>query len=377
MSSNRKIIFWSSVDASAVLGPIVRELESEGLDAKQNFIISADSYRKSSSAVSRFILRLRMYIEYPLRLSIDCLFGSGSRVVVVTTNTFFAPLIAIVFAKKGQEIVHLIWDLYPDVLVDGDEERLKNPLMVFLSKVVGLILKRSSANVFLGKRLFSYAQSRYLEISKPYIIPVGGDNELFLDSKPLLMLENSPVDILYCGNLGSMHDIDALLEALDSESFSNSNFNLTFNASGANYAGLKERLREKKSYPFANIRLDSPLSDPAWRERMREAQVALITLKQNAEKLAMPSKVYSALAAGQAILAVCSPDSDLAVLIEENDCGWVADPRKPEQLQSAMLEITTNSELLVRKRRNALRAGRGKYSSRIVAKEWMNLFGKL
>ena len=37
----------------------------------------------------------------------------------------------------------------------------------------------------------------------------------------------------------------------------------------------------------------------------------------------MPSKNYSALVPGQAVLAACADDSDLEDLIREHECGWV------------------------------------------------------
>ena len=76
----------------------------------------------------------------------------------------------------------------------------------------------------------------------------------------------------------------------------------------------------------------------------------------------------------RAILAVCTYDSDLATLIDENDCGWIIEPGEPDQLRDAILEITTNAGLLSIKRQNALKAGREKYSAQVIAEEWVRLF---
>ena len=298
-----KVVFWSSVDASAVLGALVKEISDQGVDAEHRSVISVESYRNSKSILGRVILRFRMYIEYPIRLLLESILDRGPKIYIVTTNTFFAPLIAIAFSKSNQKVIHLVWDLYPDVLVGGDVGRLNNPLMALLSKLVGLILSRAAANVFLGERLLSYAQSRFPVISNAHIIPVGGDDGLFMESQFSTIEANKPVDILYCGNLGAMHDIDTLLGALDSEIMLQAKFTLSFNASGSNYAALRGELKKKKNYPFVNISLEAPLVNAAWRDRMLEAQVALITLKPNAEKFVMPSKFYSALVSGQGYLS--------------------------------------------------------------------------
>lgn len=369
-----KVVFWSSVDASLVLGALVKEINDQGVIAEHRFVISAESSRNRKSTLGRAILRIRMYIEYPIRLILECIFHRRPRIYVVTTNTFFAPLIAIAFSKSNQKVIHLVWDLYPDLLVDGDMDRLNNPVISVLSKLVRLIFSRAAANVFLGERLLCYAQSRFPVISNAHVIPVGGDDGLFMESQFSTIAANKPVDILYCGNLGAMHDIDTLLGALDSEIMLQAKFKLSFNASGLNYAALRGELKKKKNYPFVNISLEAPLANAAWRDRMLEAQVALITLKPNAEKFVMPSKLYSALVSGQAILAVCTYDSDLAILIDENDCGWIVEPGEPDQLRDAILEITKNPGLLSIKRQNALKAGREKYSAQVIAGEWVRLF---
>ena len=369
-----KVVFWSSVDASVVLGALVKEISDQGVIAEHKFVIPAESYRNSKSILGRVILRFRMYIEYPIRLMLESILDTGPKIYIVTTNTFFAPLIAIAFSKSNQKVIHLVWDLYPDLLVGGDVGRLNNPLIALLSKLVGLIFSRAAANVFLGERLLSYAQSRFPVISNAHVIPVGGDDGLFMEAQFSIIEANKPIDILYCGNLGAMHDIDTLLGALDSEVMSQGKFKISFNASGPNYPAFSDALKNKVNYPFVNISLEAPLANAAWRDRMLEAQVALITLKPNAEKFVMPSKLYSALVSGQAVLAVCTYDSDLARLIDENDCGWVVEPGHPDQLWDAISEITKNAGLLGIKRQNALKAGREKYSAQVIAEEWVRLF---
>lgn len=369
-----KVVFWSSVDASAVLSALIKEISDHGLIAEHKFIISAESYRNSNSTLCRVILRFRMYIEYPIRLMLESILDRRPRIYIVTTNTFFAPLIAIAFSNSNQKVINLVWDLYPDLLVGGNAARLKSPFMALLSKLVGMIFSRASANVFLGERLLSYARSRFPMISNAHVIPVGGDDGLFVGDQFRIIEDNKPIDILYCGNLGAMHDVDTLLGTLDSEVLLNGNFKISFNASGPNYSFLRDALKNEINYPFKNICLGEPLTNVAWRARMFEAQVALITLKPNAERFIMPSKLYSALVFGQAILAVCTYDSDLATLICENDCGWVVEPGHSDQLQDALLEITTNAGLLNIKRQNALKAGRDKYSAQVIAKEWVRLY---
>ena len=90
---------------------------------------------------------------------------------------------------------------------------------------------------------------------------------------------------------------------------------------------------------------------------MLRAQVALVTIAPGAERVVMPSKTYSALVAGQAILAICRRESDLADLVRQHDCGWVVEPGNPEQLAQT-IRLASRSEDPSRAERAAVIARR-------------------
>lgn len=110
---------------------------------------------------------------------------------------------------------------------------------------------------------------------------------------------------------------------------------------------------------------------------MKSAEVALVTIVPDGDRVVMPSKTYSAMAAGQAVLAIAPKNSDLAKLIAKHDCGWVVPPGDPEGFAAAVKEITENREELQGKRQNALDAAREYYDVRNLAGEWKELFGEL
>ena len=355
-------------------------ISNQGVIVEHKSIISAESYRSSTSPLDRILLRVRMYIEYPFRLMLASIFDRGPRIYVVTTNTFFAPLIALLFSRQNQKVVHLVWDLYPDVLVNNDAEVDSNFLLLLVSKLVSVIFNRSAANVFLGVRLRAHAESRFPMVSNPHVIPVGADASLFLEKQFTVSDSNEPVDILYCGNMGAMHDTDTIISAIDIISNQvdlKASFNLTFHASGPNYPKFKDDISARSGHVTDNIYLNSGLSNLAWQNRMLKAQVALVTMKPGSEKLVMPSKVYSALVAGQAILAICPSDSDLARLIIENNCGWVVEPGSHAQWLAAIQEITTNRSLLFSRQKNSYLIGHSKFSAEAVSIEWLKLFVSL
>ena len=110
---------------------------------------------------------------------------------------------------------------------------------------------------------------------------------------------------------------------------------------------------------------------------MKQAQIALVTMVPGSEKVVMPSKTYSALCAGQAILAIAPEASDLVDLIKEHDCGWWVEPGDVDGLCAILRELPNQPEEVLRKRQNAYHAGHTYYSQEVLAKQWIALFEEL
>ena len=83
---------------------------------------------------------------------------------------------------------------------------------------------------------------------------------------------------------------------------------------------------------------------------MQSSQIALVTMSEGSQEVVMPSKTYSAMMAGQAILAVAPEDSDLVDLIKASDCGWWVSPGDVNGFQECLVEIQSNQNLLLEKR---------------------------
>jgi hypothetical protein len=384
----------------------------EKIDTVQRFLISEASYRGARSTPARLWLRLQQYAVYPLYLCGSLLFGKKADVVVVCTNTFYAPWLASFFHKR---VVHLVYDLFPEAMappIDGAqglrEESCKareSLLHRMIRKIVASTLKRAEVNVFLGERLQAYVESVYGKVENGVVIPVGasafgaeaacpscrsstargsqmsedgrrtsevGGEEVSDLRSPISDLL-SPVTILYCGNLGRMHDVKTLetfwggwsadnpvpaensedeiglgsdsaragvpalrflfhcngpkkqelidmVAALGLDKSPTSDLRSPL-AAGASFGQATSDLR-----PPISISIQGSLGSEEWREVMLSSQVALVTMVPGAENVVMPSKTYSAMMAGQAILAIAPEASDLVDTIKAADCGWWVKP---------------------------------------------------
>lgn len=380
--SKVSVTFWSSVEYGAFVKGLLRELGKKGIPARQGFFLSQQSYRAPRGRFGRIGLRVQMYGLYPLKLILRQLFDRRSGVDVVCTNTFYAPLICALFRPRKRPVVHLVYDLFPDALYIGHGKKPKR-IHRCVDKLVRMTFDRCSANVFLGEQLLIHAEKRFGQIPHAHVIPVGADASVFGAKSPPLR-SGDPVRFLYCGNMGFLHDAETLAEGIRRSleagpTEPKASFRIC--ASGARISKFRANMERFSSNPNRtpsppdniSLRIEGSLGDADWVAAMAEADIALVAMVPDAGKVVMPSKTYSAMSAGQAILAIAPEDSDLTDLIREHDCGWRVDPGDAEGFAAAVQAICNDRDGVTQKRENALRAARKKYDVAVIAEQWVEV----
>lgn len=374
------LIFYTSVSGAAYLNDLIGEWQSLGHRVSVCSSLSQTQYRGAKSTPQRVLLRLRMYLWFPLTAAWTMLRNQNA-IHICTTNPFFIPFLASWFCwGKSSRTVHLLYDLYPEALILAGKLS-KNGLISRCFRIVTRrSLRKCDVSVFLGSELQRYVEISYGKAKEARVIPVGADRNLAPNQISPITTEET-LTILYCGNFGQMHDTATLVKALpiliaenESDS-SNSSFHFRFNASGSSYDQLQANFSKADS-PI--LTFGSPISDHAeWIQVMHRCRIGLITLSPGAEEIVMPSKTYSALMAGQAILAIAPQNSDLASLIQEFDCGWIITPGDADALVKLLRSLSTSPETVFRKQQNALAAGKAFFATDKVADQWETLFKEL
>lgn len=368
---SRPVEVYNSVGGAAFFRRLLEEWSQAGLQVSLFQALSEEEYRRPAGAAGNLARRWRMYGGYAGQCWRGVRRGRAGRPLrVVTTNPFFAPALVARAAGGRGDTINLLYDLYPEALVQAGAVQPDSRLAQICAQVTRYALRECAVTVFLGERLRRHAEAAHGGARRAVVIPVGADGGPFRDFPPELLEAHERPRILYAGQMGRMHETDTL-RALWQEP-ARARVEWHFHASGAEYRRLRAEAGTREEVLWGEALADAP-----WQAAMRRAQVALVTIARGAERVVMPSKTYSALVAGQAILAICPRDSDLADLVVQHDCGWVVEPGDTAGLKAAVDSVAEDPTGLWAKRCRAYVAGHRHYDMKPVAGLWMRLFDEL
>ena len=359
-----EIAFWDR---------LVHELESLGYQVFVWTEITERAYRGRRGWLGGLWIRCRVWCVFPLRVLGRCMLRPSCwrAVLLIPTTPFYLPAAAAtLLSPTGIRVIHLLYDLYPDQLILAGKVRRGSLIALMLSWSTRLAIRFCTATVFLGGHLRKAAESQYGNARRGVIIEVGGDGQL-LAGEPVI--SSGGVQLLYSGNFGYAHDYETLLGVIARPL--PRGIELVFHASGAGYEALKRELLHRGKNP--QVKLAGPLETADWARVMAAAQVALVTMRPGSENILFPSKTYSAMLAGQAILAVCPRTSDLAATIEAAGAGWVIEPDDSAGLWVLLKRLAEDPELVQQARVRSQTYAREHFDMAVIAKKWERLLNDL
>ena len=331
---------------------------------------SDDYYRSSKSRFGQLWIKFLIYIIYPAKCFLLLLFEKHKfDGFIVVSSPFYLPFLCILFTRKP--VISLNNDIYPEALIIGKIISRGSFWEKFLKKLCRWSNKNSSAVVYICKGHRDLAEREIGHASRTFVIPVGAIGSEF-DKEPTI--ENScPVRFLYCGTLGIMHDFLTLFRFLCEHKLPNG-CKIEFRTSGSGKNKFEKHVKKGLSSLLQNgtIVLGNALNYAEWINAMKTSHIGMVFQLSGAGKVVFPSKIFSILVSGQAVLAIADKNSELGRLVTDNDCGWVVSPGDIDSLKSAFAD-SLNPEILHKKRLNAYKLGQSRFDIKHLAKKWSRI----
>lgn len=257
---------------------------------------------------------------------------------------------------RWQKYHLVVWDLYPDVLVNLGVLNKSNILIKCWRKLNEWAFRNAGSIFTLGKgmeiaiRNYSAVNPLIIPnwVETSFIVPLGKDKNPFVREHEL----NEKLVVLYSGNLGLTHDVEAIVYAAKELVFDTS-IKFVIIGEGPKLPKIKEFVNANK---LTNV-LILPYQDKSVLPySLTSADISVVTLSKGAESVSVPSKTYYSMAAGASIFAIASNDSELGSIIKSHNCGFVFDEYTPADLTNAILKLKENKELLDNFKSNARKA---------------------
>jgi glycosyltransferase involved in cell wall biosynthesis len=269
-------------------------------------------------------------ILYCLRISLRLLrYSRRGDLILYTTEPPYLPLLGCLLHRLTRTpYVVLLYDLYPDVLVELGVLPANHWLVRLWRQYNGWMFASAQELIVLSEPMSERVRRWVPQAAeKIRVIYSWADPERI---HPRPKVDNWFVQkhqlqqcftVLYSGNQGRCHDLVTVLAAAlllrrDPQ------VQFLFVGSGPQNGRLRQLVRD---WGLANCRFlpyqdleDLPYS-------LASADLALVSLSIEAEGLVAPSKLYGHLAAGTPIAAITPSNSYLRQLVETHHCGrWFA-----------------------------------------------------
>lgn len=268
-------------------------------------------------------------------------------VYLYTTNPPFLGIIgAMVSMIRRHRYVKLLHDAYPEMAVWVGTIRKNGLIDRVWHWANAMIYRRAEQTIVLCEAAKKLVVERYrLDPKRVHVIHNWADaHELVAKPKheSTFAAEHGliePFTVMYSGNLGLYYDFDTLLGA--AERLKNENFRLVLIGSGGRKPWIAEQIKARK--------LTNTLLLPYQPfERLPDSLIAcdasLVTIANGIEGISFPSKLYSSLAVGRAVLALSEEESELRHIVEKYNVGRWGKVGDPDQLAATIRALIHDRE---------------------------------
>jgi glycosyltransferase involved in cell wall biosynthesis len=272
-------------------------------------------------------IRLAGYLRYLLGAAL--LGGRAARkesfsAVMTFHNPPFIGLIGASLARRqGVPFIYLPQDIHPDILIETGWLRLPACATRIWDRLGRLMLRRASRVIVVGEGMRQALVSEKgvsperIDVIPPFplsdVEPQARDESVrrrFLEG-------GEGVLISHFGNMGVMHPLDPLFEG--AEQLRDEPVHLVLSGGGVRRRHWESEARRRGLTNVTFI----PFQDRVEYERLLAASdLGVVALRPGLERLAVPSRSFTLLAAGIPLLTVMAPRADVAELAVSTGCGW-------------------------------------------------------
>jgi len=267
-------------------------------------------------------------------------------VVLVISPPITLGLTGILLARlRRAAFVYDVRELWPDVPVQMGMIR-NGALIRILHALEKFVYRRATAISTIARSFEEKLKERGVPASKIYFNPNFVDVENFHPGEKTnpFSLEHNLAEaftVMYAGNIGLTQGLEILVEV--ARAFQDdAGVRFVVVGEGVARGRLEKAVEASKLKNFLLLPYQ-----PA--ERVQDlyatADVNVVPMRKGFSYTTVPSKVYTAMAAGRAVLLAGEPDCEAALLLRESDAGISVSPESVSEMVEAIRRIRSDRAL--------------------------------
>lgn len=298
--------------------------------------------------------------------------------IIIGTNPPFVYLLMpfIKLFKRKTKILMWGFDLYPEAIIVS-----KGKSFSFSGKVLKSIAKfcyrKLDVIVDIGPCMRDIYR-QYDHSAKEETLPPWSFVEPTEMLQPHIetrkkLFKNATLTLLYTGTIGNAHEFDNFLQLARELKKRNASVGFCFAGFGNRFEDLKSQVDENDT----NISFGGFVeTDQELEERLSSADIMLISLKKEWTGISVPSKYFSAIAIGKAVLFSGSQNSALSVWTRDYDLGFQVQKETIDEVVNVLCEIANNPEMISTIKENSFKTYRDNFSKKVICDKWSLLLEK-
>lgn len=248
----------------------------------------------------------------------------------VFTNPPFMPLlVGALHTLRGYRFGLMEWDIYPQIADMMGMIGHRNPIYRLWYRWHRWVLQRAEIIITISQAMADTLQAMVPDTQLPievvptwidtdWIQPIAQDNNPFALEHQL----DSRLIVLYSGNMGATHAIETIVDVAECLR-EDERILFVLIGDGTKRESVVEAISGNRT---PNVRLLRWQPHDMLPYALASADIGVVTLSPGYEHLSMPSKTYSVMAAGNAVLSISPRTSDLAAITERYACGANFEP---------------------------------------------------
>jgi colanic acid biosynthesis glycosyl transferase WcaI len=281
------------------------------------------------SATERLRADLRFFVRGVKALACR----SRNRHVVSFCPSIFTVLLGGIVAGRNHRHIAVVHDIQSG-LAEGLGFRGARQFARLLRGIEASALNRADAVVVLSLEMAN--QLRSLGVTAPIL-----ELPIWVDTNAIYPIDQTdpahPPTLLYSGNLGKKQGLGLLLDLAERVATARPDVRVLVRGAGNQSSALLDAVKARK---LDNVAFQSLVPKDELNRALADGDVHLVPQDPNAADFALPSKLYTIMAAGRAAIATGRPGSALWRLARASD-GFICVP--PENLD---LLVARSIELL-------------------------------